>query len=291
MATTITSFAERIIAELESRLSEYEISEQSVVKQNDITLHGISIRNKDSDIAPTMYLDEAYEDYCNGHSIDSIVDSMVEMVINAEPIAPIKTASEFDMCFDKIKDSLTARLIDIELNQIYLQEHPHKEIGAGLTLVAEINIDRNYRCVINNSLAEQYDMDKVFSTAIANMQKNHPAVLMNMETALFGERENILDGDGHFDTMGTLMIDESEGFGATAIAYKGTPEKIRDIIGDYYILPSSLHELIILRDNGTYDTADLKNMVVSANQSVVDDNDILSNSVFHFGEDGLCRVA
>lgn len=290
MATTFKIFTERVIAELQSRLDDYEINEQTVIKQNDLSLHGFSIRRKDSDIAPTMYLDAPYKDYCNGHSLDSIVDSMVEMVTNSEPIAP-KEAAEFDMCFDNIKDRLTARMIDSELNQAYLQEHPHKDIGAGLALIAEININSDYRCVISNSLAEQYDMDEVFSIALRNMQNSHPAILMNMETAMFGEIENILNGNGHLDTMGVLMIEGAEGFGATALAYDGTADKIRAIIGDYYILPSSLHELIILRDNGDFGTADLKNMVVSANQTVVDDIDILSNSVFHFGEDGLSRVA
>lgn len=293
MATTFTKFAQNVISEMSRQLEGFELTEQSIIKMNDITLHGITARRKGCDSAPTVYLDSAYDDYCNGASLDSIINSFVDTVLNAEPMTPIKTTAELDMHFDSIKDKLTARLIDTELNQMYLQRHPYGYVGAGLALIAEINLGNGYRCVITNDIVKQYDLEisEVLTTAIENMEKRYPATLMSLESAIFGGTDNVLDGNGYIDTMGTLMIDGADGFGATAIAYKGMGDRIRELIGDYYILPSSLHELIVLRDNGTYDTAELKNMVMSANSSVVDESDRLSDSVFHFGAEGLRRIA
>ena len=293
MATTFTEFAKTVISEMSRQLEDFELTEQSVTKLNDITLHGVTARRKGSNSAPTVYLDSAYDDYRNGESLESIIKTFVDTVLNAEPIAPIRTADELDMHFDSIKDKLTARLIDTEINQMYLQSHPYGYVGAGLAIIAEINLGNGYRCVITNEMAKQYDLNisEVLTTALENMQKRYPATLMSLESAIFGGKDNILDGNGYIDTMGTLMIDGADGFGATAIAYKGMGDRIRELIGDYFILPSSLHELIVLKDNGAYDTAELKNMVMSANASVVDETDRLSNSVFHFGADGLRRVA
>lgn len=293
MATTFTRFAQDVISGMGRQLEGFELAEQLVTKMNDITLHGITARRKGSESAPTVYLDSAYNDYCNGASLDSIVKTFVDTVLNAEPIAPIRASDELDMHFDSIKDKLNARLIDSELNQMYLQSHPYGYVGAGLALIAEINLGNGYRCIITNDIVEQYDLDisEVLTTALENMEERYPATLMSLESAIFGERENVLDGNGYIDTMGTLMIDGADGFGATAIAYKGMGDRIREILGDYYILPSSLHELIILKDNGAFDTAELKDMVMSANSSVVDESDRLSDSVFHFGADGLRRIA
>lgn len=292
--TTFTEFAQTVITNLQNRLPEYEISKQTVVKHNDIALNGVTIRRKGSDTAPTMYLDALYDDFLNGHSVDSIVDTLMKTVRNTEPVAPIKNACDLDMSLAAIRDKLTIRLIDTELNQKYLQSHPFGFVGAGLAVVAEINISDDYKCVITNELAEQYSlqMSEVFEIARDNMVRRNPAILMNMDTAVFGGRENILEGDGYLRTMGTLMSEGSNVYGATAIVYPGIAEKIRTLIGNYFILPSSLHELIVLPDNGSYDPAELKSMVITANKTVVDECDILSNSVFYYGTDGvLSRVA
>ena len=292
MTTTFNTFVRTVITELQSRLSDCIISELTVTKLNDEELHGVTIKHKDSDIAPTMYLDAMYEDYCNGYSLESIINGIMDMVHNAEPMAPIQSADDMDFSFDSIKDKLTARLIDTELNQNYLQSHPYGFIFAGLALVAEINISDNYRCVITNQMAEQYDLNicEVLEIARDNMQSRYPAVLMNMETALFGDRENLLEGDSDLGNMGVLTLDGADGFGATVIAYKGITDRIHETVGDAYLLPSSLHEWIIVRAESN-DVAELKNIVLSANQTVVSTADKLSDSVFKLDADGLHRVA
>lgn len=292
--TTFTSFTQAVITELQSRLPDCDISEQLVIKHNDITLHGVIVRRKGSDAAPTLYLDALYADFCKGNSLETIVDTMIDTVLMSEPIAPIKTATDLDMSLDSIRDKITLKLIDSELNPKYLQSHPYGYVGAGLAVVAEINISDEYKCVITNEIAEQYglNMAEVFEIARENMERRYPATLMSLEDALFGNNTNVLDGEGELETMGTLMIDGANGFGATAIAYTGIAEKIRDIIGNYFVLPSSLYELIILPDRGNYDIKELKDMVVTANKTVVDACDILSNSVFYYGANGvLSRVA
>lgn len=292
--TTFNTFVQTIINELQRRLADaFEISKVTITKLNDETLTGLTIKHKDSDVALTIYLNSMYDDYCNGYSLESIISAIVDTSLDAEPMAQIQSAEDMDFSFDSIKDRLTARLIDAELNQNYLQNHPYGFIFAGLALIAEVNISDNYRCVITNELVEQYDLNicEVLETARDNMQSRYPALMMNMENAIFGNRENILEGDCDFGTMGVLSLDGADGFGATVIAYKGITDRLLETIGDeeVYLLPSSLHEWIVLR--GDYDTAELKSMVLSANQTVVDTADKLSDSVFKLDAAGLHRVA
>ena len=291
--TTFITFAQTVIAELQSRLPDFDISEQTVTKHNDAVLHGLTFRRQGSDAAPTLYLDPLYDAFCDGQSIESIVDTIADTVIMSEPIAPLREAADLDLSLDAISDKLTLRLIDSELNEKYLQNHPYGLVGAGLAVVAEINISDCYKCVITNDIAEDngLNMAELFVIARENMQSRYPAVLTNIEDAIFGNKSNILDGGGTLGSMGTLMCDGANGFGATAIAYEGVAEKIRDIVGDFFVLPSSLHEVIILPDDGNIDTANLKSMVVTANETVVAPCDILSNSVFHYDASGLRRVA
>ena len=82
-----------------------------------------------------------------------------------------------------------------------------------------------------------------------------------------------------------------ECFGASVLAYEGVTEQIREMYGgDYFILPSSLHEVILVGDDGSMRGEDLKQMVMQANRTVVEPSDVLSDSVFYFGAKGLQRV-
>lgn len=293
MFTTFDNFKQTVISELQSRLSDYEVTEQSVMKMNDIVLHGVTVRHKDSDVAPTMYLDASFENYLRGQSIESIVQYLEDAVLSSETVAPIRNAEEMNFSFDNIKDKLALRLIDTELNTEYLKSHKYGLVGAGLAIVAEVNLGNGYRCVITNDIADQNDlnMSMIFTIAMENMQKKHPAKLINMETALFGgESENILDSENtELTGMSVLQSDGMESFGAIALVYKGLTDKIYDLFGNCFILPSSVHECILVNDS--FDADELKQMVIQANRTVVDAQDVLSNSVFKIDAYGLSRVA
>ena len=142
------------------------------------------------------------------------------------------------------------------------------------------------------SIAEDYDENILFDTAMQNMMSKHRAKLQRLEGALFGEDRNLLDeGFRHIEGMHTLMLEGMDCFGACVLAYEGVTEQIREMYGgDYFILPSSLHEVILVGDDGSMRGEDLKQMVMQANRTVVEPADVLSDSVFHFGAKGLQRV-
>ena len=291
---TFERFAETIREELQSRLADHDITETVVVKVNDIRLHGITLRKHGSDIAPTFYLEDLYNDHTEGRSIESIVRMLTAMLSETEVSASIKDTVADALDFDSIRDRLTLRMLDKECNRAYLETHPYREVGAGLVITADVNVDDGYSIAITCDMAKDYDMDEVFSTAMENMTTWHPARLQSMENAIFGiVSENLLvDGTEHIDGMNTLASEDMDVFGACAIAYPNVAEKIHTLFGaDYFIIPSSLHEVLVIPDDGNFDARALADMVREANTTVVEPRDILSYSVFHFGAEGLRRVA
>lgn len=286
--TSIREYVKAVKAVMETILDGYDIEEKDIVKMNDLVNHGLCARRKGENAGATVYLDEAFE---RGEDIDSISNTLANIVLEAESHKPITANSDFDFSFDAIKDSLTVRLVDIEKNRDYLAEHPHRDIGAGLAVIAEINVGDEYSIVVTNDIVRDYgyDLDTLFDTALANMQALYPAQMMSLESAIFGNGSNVLDSDDEdIDGMYTLMIDGSRNFGACTLAYKGIAEKVRRLFGSgYYILPSSLHEVILLKDDGTPNAEDLKALVEQANRSVCLPQDVLSDSVFYF--DGEIR--
>ena len=56
---------------------------------------------------------------------------------------------------------------------------------------------------------------------------------------------------------------------------------------DYYLLPSSIHEVIILPDEGGYDREELDAMVKTINAAEVDPKDRLADRVFYYSNGRL----
>ena len=96
------------------------------------------------------------------------------------------------------------------------------------------------------------------------------------------------------DFLGTFVYVTYEGgyFGAGVLACPKILEAIRETIGtDYYLLPSSVHEVIVIPNNGTFDV-DAKTLLemvkaVNGNIDVIDPRDVLTDAVYYYGADGL----
>ena len=104
--------------------------------------------------------------------------------------------------------------------------------------------------------------------------------------AMFGGGKNLLDdNDYEWDNDGAMFIltNESGIFGASALFYPGVIDRISEILGvGFYILPSSVHEVIIVPDVGNRNAEDFKYMVLEANRTVVEPKDVLSDNVWYY---------
>ena len=115
--------------------------------------------------------------------------------------------------------------------------------------------------------------------------------LVDMTSALFNpERVNLLDRDEPLapDEVGSMYVltNESGSLGAATLFYPDVKEKAAELLGsDYYILPSSVHETILVPDSSQINAKELCDMVKQANRTVVDEKDILSDNVYHYSRD------
>jgi len=71
--------------------------------------------------------------------------------------------------------------------------------------------------------------------------------------------------------------------GAVVMVYPGCLKEIGNITGsDLYILPSSIHELLVIPDDGQIYIQELKNMIHEVNTSCVVAEEILSEQLYHY---------
>lgn len=295
----IREFVEKMKSEVRDYLpkdvaGDILIDDVVVVKMNDQKLHGITFKMPGVDAAPTLYVDEMYEAYKDGADMGYLATEMANMYSASRYAA---TPPEVDLSYDNIKDKLTVRLLEKQRNREFLTNMPYVSVGHGLAVIADINMGEErggeWRVAVNNNVLESLGVDKeqLFSDAMSSAKNYDRAELVDMTSALFApEKENLLDRDTPLapEEVGGMYVltNQSGSLGASALFYPDVKEKTAELLaGDYYILPSSIHEVIIVPDSASINAKELCDMVKQANRTVVDEKDILSDNVYHYSRD------
>lgn len=80
-----------------------------------------------------------------------------------------------------------------------------------------------------------------------------------------------------------VLSNEKRCQGATAILYPGTlAEAARRLGGSFYILPSSIHEVILMPDDGKSNGKDLHEMIADINRSQLQEEEVLSDYAYRY---------
>ena len=170
-------------------------------------------------------------------------------------------------------------------------------VGHGLAMVCDIKMDDgnkgSWRATVTQGMLESqnYDKRELFMAAMDNAQLIDPPILVDMGQALFThEGENLLKRSEPLppeDVSNMYILSNTAGMlGSAALFYPDTREHIAEVIGESYtVLPSSQHEVLIIPDSAGLPREDLAGMVKTANETVVEPKDVLSDNIFHYDRD------
>lgn len=261
-----------------------------VIKNNGCEMDGLVIMEKGKDIAPTIYLDSFYELYTNGENIKSII-RQIEIVYEQN-----KNNITFDVNilkhFDTIKDKIVYKVVNYRSNEKLLEQVPHKRI-LDLAVVFYCLLDNEYgrsatALIYNNNLKNwNVTIDDVYKAAL----KNTPDLLhskISSMAALFEKCGVNVDGEevdlkDYVPSDMYVLTNESKLNGAACILYENVLYDFAQKLGaDLYILPSSVHEVILLPKLSMFEKDELVNMVKEVNTEGVAADEVLSDHVYEY---------
>ena len=195
--------------------------------------------------------------------------------------------------YEEIKDRLRVRLMDMKTHEEDLKKAIFEPVGCGYALVVYMELpDEIAEGGIANlprAAAEALEIDTrtmVREALETSLVKEAPK-LSTMRSALFGPPENLFIGDECGEEKDFLVLTNMDGrLGASALYYPDVTRQISEIVGgDYFVLPSSIHEVLILPDHGQIPAKDLLMMVKEVNEAEVLPEEQLGNKVLHFRAD------
>lgn len=276
-----------IPAELRDILS---VEPVTVVKMNDQKLNGLRFMMDKNAPCPTHYLDDAYEMYQDGLDPDVIAERTAEIWAEASRNTPVAQTSNEALDFGG-KD-LALRVLDTRLNKEFLKEVPYMSVGNGLALVCDVRVGEHeggfFSTIVNNNVLEMMGRDKndVFRQALNDSWRIDTPVLHRMQERLFSDKaSNLLETRADMNGMTDMYIlsNNSGIHGAAALFYPEVQERIAEVVGqNYYALPSSTEEFIIVPEEVGMSPRDLTAMVRDANRTVVSPAEKLSDNVLKY---------
>lgn len=269
---------------LDGWMEDAEASVSPVRKNNGVIYQGLHIKMEGKMISPSVYLDDYYDYYRKGETLEAVLKRIRE-----EYTWAMEKAESYEVNisrFEYIKDRVIYRLVNYEKNKEILEDCPYirlydlavtfrwlahsDDIGISTALITKQELDI-WGVSVHELLLE----------AERNTKRLFPPCIMDLNALLLQMGKDLSE----FDVLIPMyvMTNEQQINGATVLLYDNViREFARKLNSSFFILPSSIHEIILVPAEEFEDPSGLLEMVQMANHSIVALGDILSDSVYYY---------
>lgn len=298
------TFMEMVSQQLREKLGpEYRLELHQILKNNGVRLDGLSIRRTDAALAPTIYLNSYYEQYQGGLGIDEIIEDILRLF--ADYPAPGFLTDGLPEQFDQVRSRIMLRLIHAEMNRELLSDLPfipYLDLAIVFYLFLESSDAGQMTTLIRNDNIRIWNIKKenLLRIALDNTPQRYPARIRSIEDVIrdmakkhgFDNNQTGKETDTHFENDSPsessanelplyLLSNISGIYGAACILY---PRILKDFVDelerDLFIIPSSIHEVLITPQTDEVSTEYLNQMVQNVNHTEVSLEDQLSDHIY-----------
>ena len=299
-------FSDEIISRIKDYLPEdyadASVCSQDVRKINDIHLLGVVVRksNVSPSVSPTVYLETPYQEYQNGTSLEDILTDLAHVIIKNTGNCPVDNISDLNS-FAKVRGRIRIKLINIDRNQEFLHDKPFTKIDeTDLAATYFIDLSRtgesHATVMVTDALMATWavDLKTLHETALSNVSDY--ASFMNIRTVLSELCHGQLPTEYNIpdDNIIFVLSSTDKYCGAASMLCPNTMDLVTDHVkrnnGNdpaFFLLPSSIHETLVVPCRDQMSVADLKRMVEEVNATVLAPEDLLSDHVYIYADHKL----
>lgn len=291
----IEDFAESIKKKVTERLGgEFHVSIHQVDKNNGVTYTGLRVQKEGSNLSPVIYLDGQYKNFLYK---ETTIPKVADYVVKTAQGKTQQVDMRLFLNYSSIEDSIVYSLINTERNRKLLEDLPHMDF-MDLSVVFQCMMasdDYGTAAIrIHNVHMKLWDVtvNDLFKAA----QKNTPCLmgyeLKSMKDVLLeimeSEQQEEADCDTYIAEIGNavpmyVLSNRYRIDGAACILYPTLPARICNRLeSSFYIIPSSIHELLILPSDNTDDSDKIREMIKEINDTQVSAEEILSYSLYFY---------
>ncbi|MEE0955660.1 MAG: DUF5688 family protein [Eubacterium sp.] len=299
---SILEFKNMLINNLEHELgSGVEISGITMRKNNGVMREGVSIKRKGMEIAPSIYIDDLYEQFKQGVSIRHLTRLVLLQYgsLNEDKVL----AASFEENYEKISEHVYCKLINYKMNEEFLKEVPYQrwqDLAAVFYYQPDCMELEDMAVMIRNEFLDIWSVpaSRVASDAWYNSVSKYPPVFRRLtdviDEMMYEEVGEEMPGFGTMlmeeenyrkeePTPLYLLTNSKRCMGSICICYPGELDLLSDALGgSFFILPSSIHECLILPDDSSAGKDVFDQMVREINKDQVLPEEVLADHAYYY---------
>lgn len=279
---TYDEFKEKLLGEIGERLGEPAVKIITVTKNNNVQKEAVTLSDCEAELNPVVYLDDLYKECMAGKKISECVDQILEL---SHGTPEFDSRQLFDS-WDEAKDRIELDLANTKWNEGLFKDAPHKEF-LDLTVYCRLVFAKDETgiasTVVKESMLVRWGIGEqdMWEAASSNLKKE-AYQFMNLRS-LIGKSAKAADIKECRSASMCVLTNPVMYYGAAGILRTDLLEKLAQLKEtDLYILPSSVHEVIVLPALDCWDVDELRQMVKSVNACSVDKMDWLSDEVYYY---------
>jgi hypothetical protein len=279
-------FQDALKAELAVRGADVELTARRVDKMND-SYDAITVRPMESSVGVNISVEKAFAAYENGTPILEIAEHFADAVekgFRESPQVDLESLSDYE----QMKSKLSMEVVSAEKNAELLESVPHERME-DMAVVYRFVLDQtdsgNGTILVTNQLLDQYGISKeqLRADAMENAPEIRPSEIRGMSEVMSELAPGMIPEVAPEDEQMFVATVPDKIHGAGVIAYPNFMEDAAEKMGgDFFVLPSSIHEVLLVKDNGQMTAKELENMVKEVNATQVEPADQLTDHVYHY---------
>lgn len=280
------AFVERIMEEITQLLPEdvENVINYPVTKNNGIVYTGLVIQNAQN-IAPTIYLNPYYQQYLAGRSFEAILSDIADTYKKNSRVEDFDARRMFEWEF--VKTHVVRKLVNYEQNQELLENMPHKRVE-DLAILYQISVgdifdNEDYATVtIQNDYLKKWDvtLEELDNASVENTR----SLLSPRLDSLSDVFSNITGDSLPFlvEMNVHILTNRLKINGAVHVVDMDVMESVAKAFGEkaFYVIPSSVHEVLLLPFSDEYDCQELEDVIKEVNETQLMEEEVLSDRAY-----------
>ena len=242
-------------------------------------------------IGVSFNLEEIFTKFEQSGDYDSVLKNTTSFVANGIDTAP-KTDIDNLLNYEEMKNKLSIEVISAEANKELLLNIPHdriEDLAAVYRFVLKSESTGKASILVSNEMMQKMGIthEQLKNDALYNAPIIRPAVIKGMNEVIkeiMGkEAYELANGTGNVEESVYVATVPDKDSGAGVLSYQNFMDQAAERVGgDFFILPSSIHEILIVKDDGEMKAELLRNMVQQINRTELMPEDKLSDNVYHY---------
>ena len=294
-------FVSTVCDRLRTRYPERKVDLHRILKPDHPALDGVTVLQEGKRMSPMVYLNDLYRDLLSGTEMDLIMEDIDSFIDDSACELEMDVSALKDPDF--IRDKILFKLINYDNNVRMLSEMPHRRFLDLAVVYYFVLKDANIGTATSLVFRSHTDLwglseEELFSLASRNTPRLLGCGIKNMDVMvrelLLSEMKGSFRGTEEYEAFKKLQPKEQaltnpmfvmtnrEGYqGASCVLDQEKVGSFADMVeDDLYVLPSSIHEVILLPRKLAPEAAELERMVKSINRTELDPADRLSDHIY-----------